>query len=229
MPARFSSMLLGSLCINAAATLLSGCAVTSHDTTPARLGTPSTLAALEAVIDVPGPIEVETVIGADWQVPLSGMINLDSPAAKAAGLGDRDEPIQVFLHALRHPARGLFIIDSGVEHALAHDRDSAAIGGLVASFAGLDELVVKLDTRTFLARETQPLAGVLLTHLHLDHVMGLPDVPRGTPIYTGPGEASATSFQNLFVRGTTNQELEGHAPLSEWQFTRTKSAELGRL
>jgi N-acyl homoserine lactone hydrolase len=224
MAAHFSA-LLGTLCINAAATLLAGCAVTRHETTPAKLGTPSSLAQLEAVIDVPGPIEVETVISADWHVPLSGMINLDSPAARAAKLEDREEPIHVFLHALHHPTRGSFMIDSGVEHALAHDRENAAIGGLVASVAGLDELVVKLDTKSWLARQEQPLAGVLLTHLHLDHIMGLPDVPRGTPIYTGPGEAEASAFQNLFVQGTTNQELEGHAPLSEWQFMRSETAD----
>lgn len=218
------SALLGSICINAAATLLAGCAVTSHETTPAKLGTPSTLSALEAVIDEPGPIEVQTVIGADWHVPLSGMINLDSPAAKAAKLEDREEPIHVFFHALRHPTQGLFMIDSGVEHALAHDRDAAAIGGLVASVAGLDELVVKIDTKSWLAQQAQPLSGVLLTHLHLDHIMGLPDVPHGTPIYTGPGEASASAFQNLFVQGTTNQELEGHAPINEWQYSRDAAA-----
>jgi glyoxylase-like metal-dependent hydrolase (beta-lactamase superfamily II) len=218
-----ATALIGSLCINAAATLLAGCAVTSHETTPAKLGNPSTLAALEAVIDEPGPIEVETVIGADWHVPLSGLINLDHPAAKAAKLEQREEPIHVFLHSLRHPTRGLFMIDSGVEHALAHDRDDAAVGGLVASVAGLDELVVKVDTKSWLAKQAQPLAGVLLTHLHLDHIMGLPDVPHGTPIYTGPGEAAASSFQNLFVQGTTNQELEGHAPLNEWQFERNES------
>jgi N-acyl homoserine lactone hydrolase len=221
MAAPFSS-LIGSLCITAAAALLAGCAVTSHETTPAKLGTPSTLSALEAVIDEPGPIEVQTVIGADWHVPLSGMINLESPAAKAAGLEDREEPIHVFLHALRHPTQGLFMIDSGAESALAHDRENAAVGGLVASVAGLDELVVKLDTKSWLARQEQPLAGVLLTHLHLDHVMGLPDVPRGTPIYTGPGEASARAFQNVFVQGTTNQELEGHSPLNEWQFAKSE-------
>ncbi|MET0410815.1 MAG: MBL fold metallo-hydrolase [Polyangiaceae bacterium] len=222
MAAHFSA-LLGTLCINAAATLLAGCAVTSHETTPAKLGAPSTLSALEAVIDAPGPIEVETVIGADWHVPLSGMINLDSPAAKAARLEDREEPIHVFFHSLRHPTHGLFMIDSGVEQALARDRENAAIGGLVASVAGLDELVVRRDTKSWLAQQPQPLAGVLLTHLHLDHIMGLPDVAHGTPIYTGPGEADASAFQNLFVQGTTNQELEGHAPLNQWQFARSDS------
>lgn len=215
---------ISSVITGAAAALWLGCSVTSHATQPAQLGTQRTLAVLESVLDEPGPIEVETIAAGDWHVPLSGLLNLDDPSAQAAGLGDREEPIEIYVHALRHPRFGLFLIDSGVEAALAGDRDRAAIGGLVASVAGLDELKVRLDTRTWLAQAAEPLRGVLLTHLHLDHVMGLPDVPAGTPIFTGPGEAQATSFENLFVQSTTDRELAGHAPLSEWAFAAGQSS-----
>jgi glyoxylase-like metal-dependent hydrolase (beta-lactamase superfamily II) len=210
--------------ITAATLWLCGCAVTSHGAQPAQLGTPRPLSALEAVVDQPGPIEVETIVAGDWHVPLSGLLNLDDPSAQAAGLEDREEPIEIYAHALRHPQFGSFLIDSGVESALAGDRDQAAIGGLVASVAGLDALKVRLDTRTWLSRQSEPLRGVLLTHLHLDHIMGLPDVPAGTPIFTGPGEAQATSFENLFVQSTTDRELAAHAPLSEWAFGAAASA-----
>ena len=201
-----------------AVTLMGGCAVTSHGVQPATLGVPGSLQAVEAVLDQPGPIEVETVVAATWQVPLSGMLNFDDPRVQAAGLQDHDEPIQIFLHALRHPTRGTFLIDSGVQAALVNDREHAAIRGLVASVARLDRLHVQLDTRSWLQRQGTPLAGVFLTHLHLDHVLGLPDVPAATPIYAGPGEAQASSFENLFVQGTTDRELAGHLPLEEWQF-----------
>jgi glyoxylase-like metal-dependent hydrolase (beta-lactamase superfamily II) len=202
----------------AALSLLGGCAVTSHGVQPATLGVARPLEALEAVVDEPGPIEVETLVAATWQVPLSGMLNFDDPLVRAAGLQDHDEPIQIFLHALHHPTRGTFLIDSGVESALVNDREHAAIRGLVASVAGLDELHVQLDTRTWLERQGQPPSGVFLTHLHLDHVLGLPDVPPQTPLYTGPGEAQASSFENLFVQGTTDRELAGHPPLQQWPF-----------
>jgi N-acyl homoserine lactone hydrolase len=198
--------------------LLASCAATTHLAVPAHLGTPSSLAALEAVIDQPGPLEVETLVAADWQVPLSGLLNLEDPAARGAELKDHDEPIQIFLHVLHHPTRGLFLIDSGVESAFVHDRSHTAVRGVVASVAGLDKLVVEVDTKSWLERQHEPVRGVFLTHLHLDHLMGLPDVARGTPLYAGPGEAEATSFQNLLVAPTTDQQLAGHVPLAEWQF-----------
>jgi glyoxylase-like metal-dependent hydrolase (beta-lactamase superfamily II) len=200
----------------AAALLLGGCAVTSHATQPAELGVPSSLAAMEAVLDQPGPIAIETLTAAHWQVPLSGLLNLEHPRARAAQLEERDEPIQIFIHSLQHPTHGMYLVDSGVQ-ADVHG-DGSAVGGLVASVAGLDELKVQLPTRAWLKQQSAPLRGVLLTHLHLDHVMGLPDIPRGTALYSGPGEAQATAFENLFVQGTTDRELEGHAALSEWQF-----------
>jgi N-acyl homoserine lactone hydrolase len=210
----------------AAATLVAGCAVTSHGVQPATLGAPGSLQALEAVVDQPGPIEVETLVAATWQVPLSGMLNFDDPRVQAAGLQDHDEPIQIFLHVLHHPTRGTFLIDSGVEAALSNDREHAAIRGLVASVAKLDKLHVQLDTRSWLQRQAQPPGGVFLTHLHLDHVLGLPDVPAATAIYAGPGEAQASSFENLFVQGTTDRELAGHPLLQEWQFTARPTSEM---
>src|SRR5262249_14748792 len=63
---------------------------TTHRTTPARIGTPVSSAAMEALIDQPGPIEVKTV-GADWEANLSGLLNLKDPKAVQAGLKQRKE------------------------------------------------------------------------------------------------------------------------------------------
>jgi len=203
-----------------------GCVVTGHPVVPSPVGVSRTEHDLEAVVDQPGPVEVQTVTGADWSVPRSGLLNLDHPKAKAAGLVDRDEPIEIYLHALRHPTRGLFLVDSGVESALVKDPSNAVVRGVVAEAAHLDAMKVRRTTADVLAAEPSPPAGVLLTHLHLDHVLGLPDVPRGTPLYVGTGEARASGFMNVFVRSTTDRALEGHAPLREWQFTEGRGSGL---
>ena len=194
------------------------CAVTSHPTTKASLGTTRSAREMMALVDQPGPIEVVTVASADWVVPRSGVLDLDAPKAKAAKLEDRDEPIQIFFHALRHPQRGLFVVDSGVERALRDAPDRAAVRGLVTKVMHLDALHIREPLGDWLAKQPTPLAGVLLTHLHLDHIMGLPDVPRDTPIYTGPGEASASSMLNAFVRGHSDRALADKPALRELGF-----------
>lgn len=202
---------------------LAGCAASTHPTRASELGVARSGAALEASVDVPGPVEVETLLAARWAVPRSGLINLDDPVARAHGVEDGAEPIEVYFHALRHPSFGLFIVDTGVERALARDPDNATVGAVVRELSGVDEMVIELDLATWL-EQREPLAGVFLTHLHLDHVLGLPDVPRGTPVYAGPGETEPRSLLNVLTQPVTDAVLEGHDALREWQYAPDPSA-----
>lgn len=196
-----------------------GCSATTHPEAPASLGAAAATSSLEALVDEPGPLTVETVIGADWQVPLSGLLNLDHPEAKSAKLADRDEPIHVAFHAVTHPTRGTFLVDTGVERALFDAPDEAAIRGIAARVAHVDKMKRRTDTRTWVERQERAPAGVFLTHLHVDHVSGMRDLPAGTPVFVGPGETNARSFENLFVAPIMDRALENKPPLSVWRFS----------
>lgn len=196
------------------------CTVTGHPVAPPDLGEPRAEADLLAVVDRPGPLTVETVGSGDWAVDRSGLVNLGAPAAKAADLRDGPEPIQIYFHVVRHPSRGTFLVDTGVERALRDAPDRAAVRGLAARFMHLERLTVRRPLGDWLAAERAPVRAVLFTHLHLDHVTGAPDLPAGTPLYTGPGEATTRAFRNLFVRGPTDRALEGQGPLRPWPFRR---------
>ncbi len=198
---------------------LSGCRPTTHASSPADLGVARATSSLDAVVDEPGPITVETVVGADWEVPRGGLINLDHPKAKAAGLKDGPEPIVILLHAVRHPTAGLFLVDTGVEKAIRDDPQASVIGdGLIASAMHAEKLKVRTDTAAFVAAQREPVKGVFLTHLHLDHVTGMRDVPKDATVFTGPGEAAETGFLNLFIQSTTDEALSGKGALREWKF-----------
>lgn len=198
--------------------LAAGCATTSHATVGSPLGTSRSSADLEAVIDTPGTLTVTTVNSADWGVDLSGLLNLDHPKAKAAGLQDRVEPIAIYFHAIEHPVRGLFLIDTGVEHKLGNAPGDSAMSWLVRKVMHLERLQVHVDPGTYAAQHHQLVQGVFLTHLHLDHVSGLPDIGNEVPVYVGRGDAEDSHFVNIFVRGTVNAELDGKGPLREFTF-----------
>jgi glyoxylase-like metal-dependent hydrolase (beta-lactamase superfamily II) len=195
------------------------CTASSHATRLAKLGVASSGEAMEALLDSPGPVEIETVTGADWAVPRSGLIDLDNPTAKAAGLIDGDEPIQVYVHVLHHPTRGTFLIDTGLARVVAEDPARAGVGFLVRKAMHPEKMVVRTDTAKVLGGLPQPPVGVLLTHLHLDHISGLPDVPGEIPIFVGPGETRERRFLFLFSRGSIDNLLRGHEALEELAFS----------
>lgn len=211
------SLLRAALLVSVSA--LAGCTATVHPEVPATVGTAASGRSLEAVVDVPGPVTVETVVGADWAVPLSGLLNLEHPKAKAAGLKDRTERIHVAFHALHHPTRGLHLVDTGIERALFEDPDRAAIRGLVASVMHTSEMGRRTDTKTWIDAHGGRVAGVFLTHLHLDHVSGMRDVPAGTPVFAGPGETQERNVTNFFVGPNIDRTLEGKPPVGAWQFS----------
>jgi hypothetical protein len=140
--------------------------VSGHPVAEAGWGRATSSADLEQRLDQPGPIEVTSVASADWQVPLEGMLNLEHPKARAAELENADQPIVIYFHALKHPTRGTFIVDTGVEHRFRTDREHALVGGVVAKLAKLETLHVRLDLQSWLAQQPEPLAGVFLTHMH---------------------------------------------------------------
>jgi N-acyl homoserine lactone hydrolase len=194
------------------------CAASHHTTRAGTLGEASSSAAMEAMLEKPGPIRFERVIAADWEVPRSGLINLEHPRAVAAGLKDRSEPIHLFLYVLEHPTRGTFIVDSGVESGFREAEGNPRVGFLVESAMNTESLVVHTTTAEWLTRSDVELSGVFVTHLHLDHVMGLPDVPSSASVYVGPGETSATNVLNLFSRGTIDAMLGNANALEVWPF-----------
>lgn len=205
------------LLVLAAATLyVVGWPAATHATHPSTRGRTTTLAELERVMDAPGPLEVETIVGADWEVDRSGVIDLGDP--RAAGLEDGPEPIQVYAHALRHPTAGLFLIDTGVERAVFRDPEHAAVRGLVASAGHLDRMREGTAMGDWLeAHASTPVTAVLLTHLHLDHVAGLADVPASVPVVLGEGETTSRQWMNALTEPSIDRALGDH-PVETWAF-----------
>ena len=188
-----------------------GCALSNHPTLPAR--TPQTsIAAISEMVRPSGPIRLESVVSARWAVPLGGLLDLEDPKAVAAGLEDEDKAIVLPVHVLVHPEHGVAVVDTGVSTDRMEGGRGAARGG-VEYFLREVEPVEPLAE--ILARQPAELWGVLLTHAHVDHVLGIADLPAEAPIYVGPGELAATSGLHMFLRSTYDALLEGRAPVRE--------------
>ncbi len=188
--------------------LSAGCALSSHPEVIAQPAPPNPPSWSE-VLARPGVIEHEAVNSANIPVDVSGLVNLKHPAA--AELEDRKVPMVMSVHVLRHPDRGVFLIDTGVHRGQLSGERGIIRWPLSTLLSDIEEVESLAD---IIARQPAPLAGVLITHMHPDHVMGLPDVPPGVPIHVGAGEQSTKALENVALRGTYGRLLEGHAPLT---------------
>ncbi len=184
-----------------------GCAA-PYESDDAAESTAADLLAVDPRIDQPGPLEVETVASARWAVSSAGLVNLGHPKARAARIGLETVPIVLAVHVVRHPKRGVFVIDTGVPRGWVDgSKDNVAglvVGGMLSTVKSVEPLAA------IVARQKAPLAGVFFTHLPFDPVLGLPDVPKGTPLFAGPGELDVHGAEALVMKRTLDELVRGH-------------------
>lgn len=152
----------------------------------------------------------------------SGLINLKDPKAKEAKLESGKEPIQIYFYVIDHPKFGRYTIDTGIADIFRKDPKEWPISFLIAYAMNTSDLKVHVTVDEWLKKESKPVNGILLTHLHLDHILGTRDFPAGTPIYTGKQESTKRNFLNLFVQGTTDKILGPSPALEELTFSESE-------
>ncbi|TGL90980.1 MBL fold metallo-hydrolase [Leptospira congkakensis] len=192
------------------------CQVTSHQVKPFVLEKVSAEMPLS-----PKPknwVEFQVVKAADWEASLAGLLDLDDPKAKAAGLKDRLEPIAIYFYLIKHPKYGTYMIDSGIGESFTKGKDDFPINSIVESQMHFAKLKIFETTKTYLSKNKIDVKGVFFTHLHLDHTLGASELERSVPFYVGPGEVTSKQFINLFVQGSTNRLLGKNPNLFQLDF-----------
>lgn len=202
------------------AVLASGCQVTTKDTRQASLGKAVTEQEMLEALQAPGSVVFRKHVAAKWEVPLSGLLNLDHPKARAAQLEDREEAIEIYTYSLIHPTQGKYLIDSGVSSRFQGEGRNPHISPVVNAVMRIEKLQV-ITTTAEIINQLSGIDGVFLTHIHLDHIIGLTDVDDTVPVFIGPDDATLRDFVHLFTQGTTNRLLQRQTELKEWAFTQT--------
>lgn len=192
----------------------------THEAKKSPLGMASNMQNINAMLSKPvgqGIVSLTTVVAADWQVPLAGLVNLNHDKSQQAQLKDKMEPIKIFTYVLEHPTHGSFLIDTGVSEAFVHQPETFGVNPILHRLFGLEHIDAKRFTADIIGALSSPLRGVFLTHLHVDHISGLPEVSKQVPIYTGQGEAAGEYWINLATQKVVDTLLSGRPALREWK------------
>ena len=134
---------------------------------------------------------------------------------------DQQVGIVLPVHVLKHPDRGVYIVDTGVPDPLVAE-------GIVLQFVDMPEVVEPIGS--ILSRhgvpDDTPFAAAMLTHGHIDHVLGIPGLPEGADIYVGPGEYTTKTTLNAATRATMDAVFAGRPPLKVWDFDSAPRADI---
>ncbi|PJZ25363.1 hydrolase [Leptospira hartskeerlii] len=196
--------------------ILTACAVTSNRSVLVNKGTPVGIQDINS--SDKGPIVLKKIVAADWVAERAGLINLKDPKAVAASLQSGLEPIQIYFYVMDHPKFGRYVIDTGLGDIFRKDKKEWPVAGIVASQMKLGELKIHTTIKEWLQKEPKNVAGIFITHLHLDHILGTQDFPVGTSVYTGQNEPGDSRFLHLFVQGSTDTLLGQDTTISELNF-----------
>jgi N-acyl homoserine lactone hydrolase len=194
--------------------LLLACTAGRYPTVPLHPPAPSQTSWAN-VFAQPGVVEHIPVVSARADGIRQGLIDLDDPLAKAAGLEPGKVPIVIVTHVLRHPTYGDVIVDTGV----AVD-DDGKLDGPTALLRKAFPVEVVEPLATTVTRLDLKLKAAYLTHSHPDHILGIPDLDPAVPVVVGPDEMSLRRPDYALLRRSYRRVTEGHTPLRELDFSK---------
>lgn len=190
--------------------LLSGCATPHLPAAPVALESAPVTSPAPAVT-----LGVETHVMASLMLPSAGLLDLKDP--KAVDYTAPETEVLLLLHLIEHPQHGVFAIDTGLSQA-----EGERIGG-VGPLMGAVFSSAQVSETTEQALAGRELQGVWMTHLHSDHVLGLPDIPRDVPIWVGEHEGTDRSVLNGLLgpwmrKGLADRPLQALDPAQAQAF-----------
>lgn len=177
----------------------------------------------EATLANPVALEVHPLLTGWIRVDRSLLLHIEDPAIEDAE--DRKMWVPVMAYLVRHPEEGDLLIDSGMDSSFAERR-----GGNFGRLARVVEVFRQdegRDTVSLLRElgvEPEDLRMVLLSHLHLDHTSGLPEIPKSVPLVAGPDAMDGYEILSI----APADHLKGFETIQAFDFSEIEESGPGR-
>jgi len=196
--------------------MLTSCAVplSRHAQVPADLGVPVSHASiLESFNQIPR-VRLEKIKVADWAFGQAFIDPADTKAVLTRKIDYKERVNPVYIYALRHPSRGLYLIDAGFS-----ENYKPYFGPLLRKLLKDGDLQVHLTPAAWLSGQADAsVQGIFVTHLHYDHFQGIADLKPDLPIYVGANAGTNRHWTYRAIGRPNRRVLKGRPPLRAWNF-----------
>jgi len=168
----------------------------------------------QAIFAAPRPVEVVSLVTGEIRVDRSLLLDVASP--RLADHDDRKVWVPVLAHVIRHREHGAVLVDTGFDASFA-ESGHGNIGGL-ARFLTIARQPPGHDVAALLRRagvDPASLRMIIISHLHIDHTAGLPDLPKEVPLHAGP--YATRHYEHMWYAPTDH--FRGFAEVHTFDFT----------
>lgn len=168
----------------------------------------------KSIFAQPKDITVTTLETGLIKVKVSDVLNLKNPSAK--GMTDSSLYVPVFAHLIHHPIYGDWLVDSGLDSSFFNNPH----GNTKGLFKGLFVCKQKKgqDITSQLKAKGISIKGVFFTHLHPDHITGVPGLPQNIRYICGKGE-TVSIIRPLGIRLFVSDQLSKVNKIEEFNFS----------
>lgn len=206
--------------------VVTACSTYRPPTVPFHTPAPISASSWDSILAHPVNVTVASWVTGEVQVNRSLLVDRTQPAAQS--LPDDKVWVPVYAHRVTHPTRGVYLIDTGLDHTFAPSGrgNISGLAVLASPFMTIARQTPGTDARSRLLAEHDSLRGVFFTHLHLDHTAGVPDLPKSIPYVAGKGSLGDAYESNMIAH---IDHLRGIPQLAELDFTKAPAiAPLGK-
>lgn len=140
----------------------------------------------EEVFSNPQPIKIKTFKTGTMDCPMSGLINLNHENANE--IEDEVVTVDVYSHLIKHKHFGNYLIDAGLSSYYQKNPYGNLKGELVTQYSAPGKQKKGQNIAAKLKKKKIILKGVFFTHLHIDHISGVLDLPKCIDYIAGKNE-----------------------------------------
>lgn len=222
---RLLARLLSAGCVLAVSFFVLACAST-HRPRVVDFSDPVVPASADWDMTLANPVDIEVfpLYTGEIQVNRSLLLHIQDPAIEDQD--DRKMWVPVMAYLVRHPEKGDVLIDSGLDSSFAKRRGGNF--GRAARIVKVFEQEVGEDTISRLGElgvDPAELKMIFLSHLHLDHTAGLPELPRTARLIAGP--EAMQGYEIPFLAPVDH--LAGFERIETLDFSGIEAGSLGKV